>query len=63
MRGVVESFDEAAGLGWIVADGGRFLFHCTEIADGSRSIGVGVAVTFEPVKRFGHAEAARIEPV
>jgi cold shock CspA family protein len=62
VRGVVESFDEAAGLGWIVADDGRFLFHCTQIADGSRTIRVGVEVIFESVVRFGHDEATAIQP-
>lgn len=64
VRGVVESFDEPAGLGWILgADGERILFHCTQIADGSRSIEAGVAVRFETMMRFGHHEATRIERV
>ena len=59
-RGVVESFDEHVGLGWLVGqrpgaavptDGdpvaeGRFQFHCTTIVDGSRRIGVGQPVSF-----------------
>ena len=45
--GVVESFDDPRGLGVVAAaDGHRFGFHCTAIADGTRTIGVGAAVTF-----------------
>ncbi len=47
-RGVVESFDDDRGLGWIVDDGGRrWLFHCTTIADGTRTIDAGTTVRFE----------------
>ena len=45
-RGTVESFDADAGLGTIVAGEGRWLFHCTAIADGSRTIDVGAEVGF-----------------
>ncbi len=46
--GVVETFDVDAGLGTVVADDGAvYGFHCTEIADGTRSIEIGVSVTFE----------------
>jgi cold shock CspA family protein len=46
-RGAVESFDADAGLGYIVDDrGDRWFFHCTTIADGSRSIDPGTAVGF-----------------
>lgn len=46
-RGVVESFDADVGLGVIVADdGGRWPFHCTVIADGTRTIDVGAEVGF-----------------
>jgi cold shock CspA family protein len=45
--GTVDQFDEAAGLGAVATtDGDRFLFHCTAITDGSRSIEVGTAVAF-----------------
>lgn len=40
-------FDEPRGLGAIDADGVRYPFHCTAIADGSRTIDVDAAVTFE----------------
>lgn len=46
-RGVVDGFDREVGLGTIVADdGGRWPFHCTVIADGSRDIAVGTEVSF-----------------
>lgn len=38
-EGSVESFDENAGLGTILADDGvTWPFHCVEISDGSRTI-------------------------
>lgn len=47
LRGKVLSFDADAGLGEVRADGGRsYPFHCTEIADGSRNIVPGTAVSF-----------------
>ncbi len=54
----VTDFDEAVGLGSIAADDGTlFVFHCIEIADGTRTIDVGQAVTFEPLPRFGSYQA------
>jgi cold shock CspA family protein len=46
-RGMVDSFDAEMGLGSILADTGRWLFHCTAIADGSRDIAVGTVVQFK----------------
>ena len=46
-HGRVASFDPSRGLGEVLADdGSAFGFHATAIADGSRSIEVGTAVTF-----------------
>lgn len=46
-NGVVESFDDPRGLGVVAAvEGHRFAFHCTAIADGTRTIAAGAAVTF-----------------
>lgn len=46
--GVVDSFDSEQGLGWIVDDRGRrWLFHCTAIFDGTRTIEPGASVRFE----------------
>jgi cold shock CspA family protein len=45
--GVVTGFDAAVGLGVLrVGDGTELGFHCTQIADGTRSIAVGTAVRF-----------------
>lgn len=61
--GIVSSFDEPRGLGVITAmDGTEVPFHCTEIADGTRTIAVGERVRFQLVPgRLGRWEAARIE--
>jgi cold shock CspA family protein len=66
--GVVATFDEPRGLGTITADGadgtggGELPFHCTAIADGTRTIPVGTRVRFEVVAGpAGRWEAARIE--
>ena len=49
-RGLVERFDEAAGLGLVRGeDDVGYPFHCAQIADGSRSIDEGVTVWFEVV--------------
>jgi cold shock CspA family protein len=46
--GAVVEFDETVGLGTVAAeDGQRYPFQCTQIADGTRTIAVGTAVTFE----------------
>jgi cold shock CspA family protein len=50
--GVVVGFDEARGLGAVESGGRTFPFHCTQIADGTRTIEVGATVTFEV--RPGH---------
>lgn len=58
MRAVVVAFDAHVGLGRVrTEDGAEVLFHCAEIADGSRSIEVGAAVTCEIREKFGRPEA------
>ena len=52
MRGRVVEFDEGRGLGVVAADDATYPVHCTQIADGSRSIEVGANVSFEV--RPGH---------
>ena len=43
MRGRVTTFDGHSGLGIVTADDGTdYPFHCVEIADGSRTIEIGV---------------------
>jgi cold shock CspA family protein len=63
MRGTVAAFDEHRGIGTVEADDGRaFLFHCTAIADGSRTIEVGTTVRFDVVAgHHGGYEASSLE--
>lgn len=45
--GRVRSFDEHRGRGEVETDSGeRYPFHCTAVADGSRRIDPGTAVSF-----------------
>jgi cold shock CspA family protein len=61
--GVVEEFDEQRGLGMILADDGAVLpFHCTAIADGSRTVEAGQRVQFSVIPGLsGRWEATRVE--
>ena len=58
--GIVTDFYRDDGLGVIEADGLRYPFHCIEIADGSRDIAVGTAVSFDLLCKLGRYEAAAI---
>lgn len=62
--GSVQSFDEAAGLGTIeIDDSSTFAFHCTAIADGSRTIAVGTEIICElRPGNLGVIEARAIRP-
>jgi CspA family cold shock protein len=62
LTGTVTQFDEAVGLGEVAGDDGRrYPFHCTQIADGTRTIDVGAAVTFDVAPGpLGRWEAARL---
>ena len=62
LRGTVERFDAATGLGEISgSDGATYPFHSTVIADGSRAIEVGATVEFEVVPgHLGRWEAAAV---
>jgi cold shock CspA family protein len=64
LRGTVVEFDEHAGYGTVRgADGSEHFFHCTAIADGTRTIAVGAAVEYEVVAgRRGEWEAAGLRP-
>ncbi len=44
--GTVIEFDEHVGLGRVGNDDGAWAFHCTSIADGTRSIEPTTTVTF-----------------
>jgi cold shock CspA family protein len=58
IRGSVVAFDPDAGLGTVRADDGTdYLFHCVEIADGTRSIDVGAPVEFRRLTKLGTYEA------
>ena len=65
MVGEVVGFDEDGGYGTVRADGGAtYFFHCTAVADGTRTIEVGTAVRFEVVPgRRGRWEGAELTPV
>jgi cold shock CspA family protein len=61
--GTVTELDEHKGWGTVTAtDGVEWFFHCTQIADGTRTIAVGAAVTFEPLARLGRFEATVVRP-
>lgn len=63
--GVVAGFDDPKGYGVVRdnADGQEYFFHCTAVADGTRTIDVGAAVEFEVVPgRRGRWEAADLRP-
>lgn len=65
LRGRVAEYDDHKGYGHLEVDGGgRLFFHCTAIADGSRTIPVGVEVEYEPVTDpRGKLEAADVRPL
>jgi cold shock CspA family protein len=62
--GSVTSFDEARGWGVVTAtSGASYPFHCTQIADGSRTIKPGAEVRFVVMAgRMGKWEAAQVAP-
>lgn len=68
-EGTVVAFDEHRGLGEVEAvvpeeiAGRRYPFHCTQIADGLRTVPVGARVAFEVVPgALGRWEAAALTP-
>lgn len=65
MRGIgtVATFEDSPGYGTVADDdGNEWFFHCTAIADGTRTIEVGTAVVFDVTAgRLGRWEAANIE--
>lgn len=64
-RGRVVDYDAHKGYGFVeTADGSRLFFHCTAIADGTRTIPAGVEVEYEPVTDpRGKPEAAAVRAV
>jgi CspA family cold shock protein len=64
VRGTVSSFDEQVGLGHVEHGGHRYLFHCTQIVDGTRTIPVGTQVSFRLVPaHLGQWEAIDVAVV
>ena len=61
----MSAFDDDAGLGTVTdAEGHEHPFHCTAIADGSRTIDPGTAVVFDLVPGHnGRWEADGLTPV
>ena len=62
--GRVVAFDQHAGFGTVrCEDGAELFFHCTAIADGSRTIDLGAEVRFDVVPgHHGRWEAASLQP-
>ncbi len=67
LHGTVSAYDDAVGMGTVVAVGGggreleAYPFHCTQIADGSRTIEVGADVIFRVIPgRLGRWEAGAL---
>ena len=48
-RGRVGTFDDTTGLGTVDTADGPVPFHCTAIADGTRTIATGTTVTYRLV--------------
>jgi len=64
LAGTVAEFDDPRGLGVVRADDGiEYPFHCTQIADGTRTIAVDAPVSFETAaSTLGRWEARNIVP-
>lgn len=65
MSGIVAAFDEHVGLGQVRTDeGAGYGFHCVAIADGSRAVEVGTAVSFRLAAGLhGRWEAVDLRPL
>jgi CspA family cold shock protein len=63
-EGTVAEFDEGRGWGRVTTpDGEEYFFHCTAVADGTRTIAGGSAVIFEVVAGHrGRPEASSLRP-
>jgi cold shock CspA family protein len=63
--GTVRTFDDAAGYGTVTDDDGAdWFFHCTAIADGSRTIDERARVRFRlTAGRLGRWEATAVRPL
>ena len=64
LSGIVTEFSDGRGLGTVTSgDGNSFLFHVIEVVDGSRTIDVGQAVTFQLLPKFGRLQAGSVRKV
>ncbi|MEX2254527.1 MAG: hypothetical protein WEC34_03715 [Acidimicrobiia bacterium] len=63
--GRVAAFDLRRGLGTLEStEGERFDFHCTQVADGTRSVPVGAIVRYVVVPgSLGRWEAAAVDAI
>lgn len=61
--GVVHSFDDRRGDGFVVSDGGEsFYFHCVSISDGSRHVDEGERIAARrSVGHLGRDELTALE--
>jgi cold shock CspA family protein len=64
LTGFVTAFDDGRGLGVITGDDESEIgFHCTAIADGTRTIEVGLEVSYVTrARHLGRWEAGDIRP-
>jgi cold shock CspA family protein len=64
--GRILEFDEHRGIGRIepqsASEAAPVMFHCIEIADGSRSIAQGTEVTYRVRLKLGRREAFAVTP-
>ncbi len=62
--GAVAAFDDHVGAGTVVDDltGCTWAFHCTRIADGSRTVPTGAAVTYRVEPGPTGLEAVAVTP-
>jgi cold shock CspA family protein len=65
VHGTVADFDDPRGVGTVRSTAGDlYPFHCTAVADGSRTIATGTVVSFRVVPgRLGRWEATELRPV
>lgn len=62
-RGTVTGYDDHVGAGVVTGDDGQtWWFHCTRIADGSRSVPVGAVVSFVLSAGPNGIEAIEVAP-
>jgi cold shock CspA family protein len=61
-HGQVATFDDHVGAGTVTAPAGTWTFHCTSLADGSRTIAVDTPVTFRVAPGPVGFEALEVSP-